>query len=59
MLWTEAEIVVERDNANFATTAMLTKMAISSIPSPHFKKEDNNKNAKTFAKQIKALLGEK
>jgi hypothetical protein len=59
LLWVESQIVVERENASFATTAMLVRMAISSIPSPHFTKQANKTNAKAFDKQIKALIGEK
>lgn len=58
-LWAEAQIIVERDNASFATAAMLTKMAISAIPSPNFSKDANRSNAKAFTQQIKALIGER
>jgi hypothetical protein len=43
VVWDEAQIVVGRDNRNFATTAILLQMAVSSMFSKDSAKEFNAK----------------
>jgi len=54
----EAEFVVERKNADLASKVLLTKMAMDAIPNMGIKGAATRKAAQTFAKQMKALIGE-
>jgi hypothetical protein len=53
----EAQLVVDRLNAQTATDATLLQMAISTVPNMSVKPSATKQITKMFGAQIKALLG--
>jgi hypothetical protein len=57
-VWSEANIVIGRLNADHGTTAVLAQRAGLSMPNMAIKAQHTAKESKAFAKLVKDLIGD-